>query len=321
MWSIETDHTVPLSSIKPFEGLLPYRERCLAETRQACRAGTRRRTLSPVTGAVLQPAGSVEGFEYVQCPDSGSLFLAELPSAAAWAGLLSAVNRFRSSSETFHAGIAEERQEHVHSPKLEWIRSSLRMQGEGRPSALEVATPPSESTKLLEDCGAFRRVTTVNEMDLAAQPGSTVPEDVGAAVLFESLDRVEDPARLLRAVSNRLVPGGLIFVTALICSGFDIAVLGLRNLYLYPPDRTNCFSLSGLEALLRGAGFALLEVRTPGVLDVEIVQTHLRANPGLPLSDFERRLLAADHETQQAFQTFLQQHRMSSFARIIGKKR
>jgi hypothetical protein len=59
---------------------------------------------------------------------------------------------------------------------------------------------------------------------------------------------------------------------------------------------------------------------TPGVLDVEIVQTHLRADPALPLSSFERQVLAADAQTQQAFQTFLQQNQMSSFARIIGRK-
>ena len=321
-WSIETDQTFPLSSVKPFDGLLPYRARCLSETRAACGAGTRRRAASPVTGAPLLPAGEVEGCAYLRCPDTGSLFLAELPPAAAWASLLSRLSRSRHSSETFHAGIAEQRQEHVHGPKLDWIRSSLRMQGMARPDALHAATVPSEATARLEESGAFHRVTLVDEMALASgahQPAG--PGGFGAAVLFESADRVDDPAALLAAVHRCLAPGGLIFLTALVASGFDVAVLGLKNRYLYPPDRTNCFSLGGLEQLLQRAGFALLEVSTPGVLDVEIVQTHLRADPALPLSAFERQVLRADRQTQQAFQTFLQQHRMSSFARIIGRKR
>ncbi len=319
MWSIETDQTFPLSSVKPFDGLLPYRARCLSETRAACSAGTRRRSISPVSGSPLVPAGAVEGFPYLRCPESGSLFLAELPPRAAWSELLGRVSRHRQSADTFHAGIAEERQEHVHSPKLEWIRSSLRMQGMGRPEALHAATSPSEATALLEASGAFRRVALVNEMDLASgrQPDG---KGFGAAVLFESVDRVDDPAALLAAVHRCLLPGGLVFLTALVCSGFDVAILGLKNLYLYPPDRANCFSLRGLEQLLQRAGFALLEVSTPGVLDVEIVQTHLRADPALPLSAFERQVLQADRQTQQAFQTFLQQNRMSSFARIIGRK-
>lgn len=320
MWSIETGQTFPLSSVKPFEGLMPYRQRCLLETRKACHGGTSRRERSPVSGARLQPLGSVEEFEYLCCPDSGSLFLADLPPPAEWARLLSLVSRYRQSSETFHAEVAQTRAEHVLSPKLEWIQSALRMQGLERPSVLEVVTPPSAITALLSGCGAFSDVATVNEVDLV-MAGSAVPrERVEAAVLFESLDRVDDPVALLAAVRERVVAGGLIFVTALVSTGFDVAVLGLRNMYLYPPDRTNCFSLQGLEGLLRHAGFTLLEVSTPGVLDVEIVQTHLRHDPSLSLSGFERQLLGADRQTLEAFQAFLQQNRMSSFARIIGRK-
>src|SRR3989338_2660212 len=140
------------------------------------------------------------------------------------------------------------------------------------------------------------------------------------ADLLESLDRVDDPVALLHAVHQRLVPGGLLFVTALVASGFDMAVLGLRNLYLYPPDRTNCFTLQGLQSVLERAGFGLLEVSTPGVLDLEIVQAHRRQDPALALSAFEEQLLAVDQETREAFQAFLQQQRLSSFARLVARK-
>lgn len=320
MWSIETDRTFPLSSVKPLDGLMRYRERCLLETRNAVKAGTRRRSISPLTGAALVPLGTVEGFDYLRCPDTGSVFLADLPPAQEWGRLLSAVSRYRHSSDTFHAGIAQTRSAHVHGPKLEWIRSALRMQGIERPHALEVMTPPSEVTALLDGCGAFSRVTTVNETDVLMSGADAAHEPVGAAVLFESLDRVDDPAALLRAVMRRVIPGGLLFATSLVSSGFDVAVLGLKNLYLYPPDRTNCFSVRGLERLFTDAGLSLLEVSTPGVLDVEIVQAHARLDPTLPLSGFERQLLAANAKTREAFQTFLQQHRMSSFARILGRK-
>ena len=321
MWSIETGETFPLSSVKPFEGLMPYRRRCLQETRKACQGGTSRRERSPVSGTRLEPLGSVEGFEYLGCPESGSFFLADLPVSAEWARLLSLVSRHRQSNKTFHADVAQTRAEHVYSPKLEWIQSALRMQGLERPSLLEVVTPPSAITPLLSSCGAFSDVTTVNEMELVMAQSAAGCERAGAAVLFESLDRVDDPVALLAAVRDRLGSGGVIFVTALVSTGFDVAVLGLNNMYLYPPDRTNCFSLQGLEELLRRAGFTLLEVSTPGVLDVEIVRTHLQHDPSLPLSGFDRKLLGADQQTLEAFQTFLQQNRMSSFARIVGRRR
>jgi hypothetical protein len=105
-----------------------------------------------------------------------------------------------------------------------------------------------------------------------------------------------------------------------VSSGFDITVLGLNNMYLCPPDRTNCFSVQGLTALLKDNGFKLIEVSTPGVLDVEIIQAHLRHDPDIKLSKFESQLIAANEATQRAFQAFLQENAMSSFARIVGRK-
>ncbi len=332
MRSIQTQATVPLSSVKPLTQLADYRDYCLQATRQALAGARKPRRVSPVDGSPLNPAGDIAGLPYGRCPSSGSLFLGELPDSVRWARLLKDVSRYRRSPVAFHAGLAKARTHTVYAPKLEWIGDTLRLQGIRRPRILEVVTGTSRLTPLLRQSGLFSAVVTVDEMGLAhaaeargvrgrrargehQELGGTVQ----AAVLLESLDRVDDPAALLRAVAGRLTAGGLIFVTALAASGFDVAVLGLRNRYLYPPDRANCFSLQGLSTMLAQAGFALLEVSTPGVLDLEIVKAHLHDDPSIPLSGFERRLLEAGAETQQAFQAFLQERGMSSFARIVGR--
>lgn len=323
MRSIQTSYTFPLSSVKPLDGLLRYRAHCLEETRKALQGRSRRRAHSPAGGARLESFGYVEGFEYLRCPESGSIFLARLPDSADWARLLAEVSCYRHSPQAFHSGIEQSRSETVYMPKLEWIESTLRLQGISKPRLMEVTTPPSDFTPLLKGSDSFEELLTADETELViqgrdAKGGSK--DRVQAAVLLESLDRSDDPAALLGAVAGCLMEGGLLFVTSLVCSGFDMAVLGLRNVYLYPPDRANCFSLRGLELLLSRAGFALLEVSTPGVLDVEIVQAHLRHGLAVPLSTFERELLNADEETHALFQEFLQQGRMSSFARIVGRK-
>lgn len=320
MRSAQTDDSFPLASVKPLERLLQYRAHCVAAVQDALRTGPmRRRDRSPVSNARLEPYGDIEGLAYARCPESGSLFLVELPEARGWARLLAELNQYRHSPDAFYSDIAQSRVDHVYAPKLEWIRETLRLQGIRRPRLLEGVTPPSHLTGLLSDSGLFEAIVTVDETALAggtAQP--TAP--VQAAVLLESLDRVDDPVALLHGVREPLEDGGLLFVTALVCSGFDFAVLGLRNLYLYPPDRANCFSLEGLSTLMSRAGFALLEVSTPGVLDVEVVLAHLRLDPSLPLSMFERQVVNADAETRAAFQAFLQQQGLSSFARLVARK-
>ena len=317
MRTVQTSHPVPLASVKPLEGLRPYRDFCLAATREALQGETQPFTRSPVTGASLEPYGEIEGVPYARCPVSGSVFLARRPEPAAWAHLLGEASRFRHAPGAFHAGLAQSRTDYVYAPKVEWIEDALRLQEVRRPVILEAASGPSEFSKFLRDSAAFAEVLTVEETALAA--GAAPRRPVQAAVLFESLDRAHDPERLLRGVAERLAGGGLLFVTGLVCSGFDLAVLGLRNRYLYPPDRANCFSLQGLLRLLERYGFTPLEVSTPGMLDVEIVQSHLAQDPTLALSPFERRLLQADQQTQEAFQAFLQAQGLSSFARIVAR--
>ncbi len=330
--TVQTSFAFPLSSVKPLDGLQSYRAYCISSTRTMLREPLSRQEC-PACRSKLKPLGEVGDLGYVRCPSCASCFLHQITVSTQWARLLAEVSRFRRSPEAFHHGITQSRIENVYGPKLEWIQSTLRLQGVSQARLMEVVTPPSDFTALLEASGSFVNVLPVDEMELvmgvplgSSQAKRLTPSKldsdnpVHAAVLLESLDRVPDPAVLLGAIARYLTDGGLLFVTAAVCSGFDMAVLGLRNLYIYPPDRTNCFSLRGLELLLTNAGFRLLEVSTPGVLDVEIVLAHLQQDPLLPLSVFEKQLLAADGETREAFQTFLQQNRMSSFARIVAIK-
>lgn len=318
MRTIQTDIRFPLSSVKPFETLSRYRAHCIEETRKRS-AGAARRAVSPVTGAPLKPFGSVEGFEYLICPDTGSLFLASLPGAAAWAGLLQEVRRFRHSPGGFHSELAASRADHVYQPKVDWIQETLALQGMRGRALLEVGTPPGDLGELLRKNGSFSRVEFADETALAEGR----PELTGsfqAVVLLESLDRSPDPARLVEQAGRCLDRGGMLFVTSLVASGFDFQALGTRNRYFYPPDRTNCFTLKGLRRLLEKFQFELVEISTPGVLDLQIVRAHLAQDPALPVSRFERELALADEPVQQAFQAFLQENGLSSFARLAARK-
>lgn len=321
MRTVQTDVRFPLASVKPLKRLSTYRETCLTLTRQALEESPRRRERSPIAGALLEPWGKVDGLEYLRDPQTGSLFLAQLPDWKRWARLLKEVSGVRNSPEGFHWELAPSRAENVYLPKLEWIQETLRLSGIVRPLLLEALTSPSDFSQILDRQDLFSQILTVDEMELAHLSGESPLKKVQAALLMESLDRVDDPKGLLQGVGHHLTQGGLLFVTGLASSGFDMAVLGARNLYLYPPDRTNCFSIEGLKRLLEENGFSLLEVSTPGVLDVEIVQAHAKEDPEVSLSPFEEQLIHSDRETQSAFQAFLQERYLSSFARIVARKK
>lgn len=320
MISTETNIAFPLSSVKPLDKLRAYRQFCIDTTKKALSAGAHSRDRSPVSGLPLVAAGNVDRLEYGRCPQSGSLFLTSMPEASAWGSVLNEVNKRRQSPDGIHAGVAGSRTENVYMPKLDWIESTLQIQGVEKPAVIEAAPPSSRFTSLLKSSQAFSSVVSLNEMDLVLGRAAA-SEPMQAAVLLESLDHVNDPQALLEAVKSRIAKDGLLFVTALVASGFDMVVLGFENLYFCPPDRANCFTLAGLKTFVEKAGFELIEASTPGILDVEIVQAHIAQKVAVALSPFERQIMTSGPEAKQAFQSFLQKSGMSSFARIVAKKR
>ena len=88
MRSIQSLQSFPLSSVKPLEGLIRYRDFCLDAVKRDQADKTTRRQHSPIDQKPLVHAGQVGDIEYLRCGATGSLFMAELPTPAKWSALL-----------------------------------------------------------------------------------------------------------------------------------------------------------------------------------------------------------------------------------------
>jgi hypothetical protein len=70
------------------------------------------------------------------------------------------------------------------------------------------------------------------------------------------------------------------------------------------------------------AGLELVELSTPGQLDLQLVKHASEQDPSIQLPSFVRHLI--DHRDRLAhddFQAFLQKHRLSSHVRVAAKKK
>ena len=86
----------------------------------------------------------------------------------------------------------------------------------------------------------------------------------------ELLEHVSDPRALVQEVARILRPGGLFWTTTPHARGLSARVLGLNWRCIWPPEHLQLFSIGGLQALLRGAGFRDIHVDTTGGNPVEI---------------------------------------------------
>ena len=105
-------------------------------------------------------------------------------------------------------------------------------------------------------------------------------------------------------------------------SGFEYQVLGEHSPNIIPIDRVNLLSLEALTGQVERAGFEIIEVSTPGRLDVEIVQKAFEKDPSIPLHPFWQYIFChRDVHAMHSLQEYLQQYQLSSHVRIAAIKR
>jgi hypothetical protein len=109
--------------------------------------------------------------------------------------------------------------------------------------------------------------------------------------------------------------------TTLTASGVDIQVLGEHVNAVSPPQHLNLLTVTGMKRLVERSGLELVEISTPGVLDVDIVRTTLRECGDIPVPSFARVLAEhPDEAVRSSFQRYLQANHLSSHIRVVARK-
>jgi 2-polyprenyl-3-methyl-5-hydroxy-6-metoxy-1,4-benzoquinol methylase len=144
--------------------------------------------------------------------------------------------------------------------------------------------------------------------------------DADFATAFEVLEHVFNPREFLRAARRILRPGGILMFTTLTVSGFDVQVLWENSKSIYPPHHINLLSTQGMRELVTRSGLQLVDLSTPGELDVDIVHNIHKENPEIELPRFIASIISAPQDVRTGFQNFLKANELSSHIRVIGTR-
>jgi SAM-dependent methyltransferase len=140
---------------------------------------------------------------------------------------------------------------------------------------------------------------------------------VAAAISFELLEHLHNPATFLNACHRVLPKGALLILTTLSWAGFDLQILRERSRSIHPPHHINFLTPASIRTLLERHGFECCEVTTPGKLDVDIAAKQIT-----DVKDhFIRSVLSSDAATREAFQEVLASTGLSSHMMVVARKR
>jgi hypothetical protein len=268
-----------------------------------------------------------EGFRYATCAECATVYASPRPG-------LEALRRYYRESDAAAARLrylaeseAQEGRSEVNWARARWM---CRLMDEAGPRTDRTLLDmygryPSLLTELAT-LGCFSSISSyrpdVPPPGTGDDHDAKLPGNLAAVSLFEHLEHAHEPAARLAEIAEAMRAGGMLFVTTRSSSGFDLQLLGEFAPYIFPPEHLNLLSVEGVSRLLDRTGFDIVELSTPGQLDVEFVGETLRQTRGAVTDPFWRYFFDhRDAEARQDLQYFLQKHRLSSHLRIAARKR
>lgn len=278
-----------------------------------------------------------DSFTYLECEYCKTLYASPRPTQE----MIDNYYRTSASSKfwatTFYKETEAARRDKLFKPKAQLIKSIVVKNGVTPGALLDIGAGYGTLCEELIALNIFKEVFAVEPSiylsEVCRQKGLNVIEstiegmdveykakfDIAVSLeLFEHLFSVD---LFLDAVSRALRPEGYFIFSTLNGRGWDILVLREHSNSVSPPHHVNFLNPRSIELLAERKGWRVVDLFTPGQLDVDIVVNFARHNLSVELDRFTREILASGEEIQNAFQNFLAGNRLSSHMWVVIQKK
>ena len=274
-------------------------------------------------------------FDYVSCISCNSLFLSPRPSEKSFDEFYKDSKSSKYWAENFFPATAESRRAKIFIPRVKRLNNLCTEMGfnpsivldigagygicleEWRKIASESRVIGVEPSKHLADICRKKDIEVIEEV---AEDVEGFDGMVDLLVCFEVLEHIHSPIDFIKKLHKLIKPGGYILLSTLTIDGFDLQVLWDKSDSISPPHHINFFSIKGFNALLNRCGFKDINIFTPGVLDVDIVNNAILKNPEIIKNHRFLKKIINDDLLSESFQEYLSKNKLSSHAWIMAKK-
>ena len=272
-----------------------------------------------------------DGFRYNRADACGSLFVSPRPKKEALEEYYANSQASAYRVEHYSRATVEARRTHLTRVNAGWMDQMIDETGNSEArSFVDIGTNSPAIFDEVKDLGLFDEMYSLNplpglEEECSARGVTIIDEpieNVGAVTAWHQLENQFSPLELLQTAYEMLAPDGLFFFTTRTCDGFDLRMLWDKAPYIFVPEHLNLLSVAGLSQLVARGGLDLIELSTPGQLDLELTRHAAEQDKSIKLHPFVAYLIEERDELAHAdFQAFLQKHRLSSYVRVAAARR
>ncbi len=201
---------------------------------------------------------------------------------------------------------------------IDWINwRVMRYKGKGKYSIINMGLKQKGFAKLLEESDIAGDLCYRNSFIPVEENKELESADIVCAI--DTLQRQQSPKAYLQGIYESLRDNGLLLLTTRAGMGFDIVTLKGASDSIYPLDHIFLPSTEAMKKILEEVGFKVLEITTPGILDMQYIEKQEEHIPQEQI--FQRYLLnMKDKRLLERMQIFLQSNNLSSYMRIVAKK-
>jgi 2-polyprenyl-3-methyl-5-hydroxy-6-metoxy-1,4-benzoquinol methylase/ribosomal protein S27E len=273
---------------------------------------------------------------YVSCLRCGTLYVNPRPTPAILEEYYSTSENYAYWNKYIFPASEGARREKIFRPRAERVLSICNDHGIPGGTLLEVGAGFGTFCEEITRLEYFDSVIAVEPTPVLAEScrakGLTVIEkpieqvqlsalDVDVIASFEVIEHLFAPRGFLQSCSRAMKRHGIIVLSCPNGQGFEVATLRKAS-DTVDTEHLNYFNPVSLSDLAHSVGFDVIEVRTPGELDAELVRAKaIKGEFDISSQPFLRRVLLDDWERLgQAFQRFLADNLLSSHMWLVARK-
>lgn len=274
------------------------------------------------------------GYTHKKCKECDTLFVSPRPTQE----MLFEYYSFYESPNSWNELLIStnnERKYLQHIPRVEKLESIINNSNNDKKVFVDLGAGNGNFAKAVQEANIFEEViaSDIAEgcIEACKKQGLKTKKctvthfkesSIDCITFNDLIEHVFSPFEFLFDCYSRLKENGILMLSTPNGEGFDFKILKDKTENIVPPEHIQYLNPRSMEMILKKIGFEVIDISTPGILDVEIIKRQtIQNNLDLCNNEFINFLYKLeDNNIEMNFQEFLQKSNLSSHMLVFARK-